>query len=107
MGVCWHGERLRNRRIKQRETGNRIGCCGYLFAAGRTMVGARFIVHSATGIGGWRLAVGRTRDRRARRSHAPTLGRPVAAPSQSSGLRFPFECRPPAPYLHLHPNTRT
>jgi hypothetical protein len=47
--------------------------------AGRTQGGARFIVHSATGIGGWRLAVGNTRDRRARRSHAPTSGRPAAA----------------------------
>ncbi len=48
------GELLRSRGIMQRETGNRIGCCGYLFAAGRTMVGARFIVHSVIGIGGKR-----------------------------------------------------
>ena len=70
------GELLRSRGIMQRENGNRIGSCGYLFAAGRTMVGARFIVHSAL--------EGAAKPR-------PYLRPPCGGPNPTSGFRFPFE----------------
>ena len=52
---------------------------------GERKVGARFIVHSSKGIGGWRL--GTQRGRRARRSHAPTSGHHPAADTDTTRSR--------------------
>jgi hypothetical protein len=57
-----------------------VNRCETKFAAGRTKVGVRFIVHSSTGIGGQRLAVSGW-------EHKETGGRGKATPHPSAALR--------------------
>jgi hypothetical protein len=70
-----------------------VNRCETKFAAGRTKVGARFIVHSSTGIGGQRLAVGNTQRQEGAAEPRPTP-RPPCGGQETNRL-----CRDAVPTL--------